>query len=74
MSFGNRVLFLRSWTPDKKIEKLKLNAVLVWAKLPCLRLQYFNKYTLRKIGSLLGKPLFMDKATCAQIRMAFARI
>lgn len=74
LPFGNRVLFLWPWSLDKPIQKLQLNAVPVWVKLPNLRPHYFNSHVLSGLGSIIGKPLFMDKLTTSQSRVAYARI
>lgn len=52
MSFGNRVLFLRYWTPN---ERLKLDMVFVWMKFPNLRVHYFNAYVLSGLSTPFGK-------------------
>lgn len=74
LPFGNRVLFLWPWSPETQIQRLSLDAVPVWVKLPDLKLHYFNATVLSGLGSLIGKPLFMDKLTTTQNRIAFARI
>lgn len=74
LPFGNRVLFLWPWSPEKPIQRLSLDSVPVWVKFPDLKLHYFNATVLSGLGSLIGKPLFMDKLTTTQNRVAFARI
>lgn len=74
LPFGNRVLFLWPWSPDKPIQRLSLNSVPVWIKFPDLRLHHFHPQVLSGLGSLVGKPMFMDKPTAAQKRVSFARI
>lgn len=36
--------------------------------------EFFNRVTLGKLGTLIGEPLFMDKATAAKTRVSYARI
>lgn len=74
LPFGNRVLFLWPWSPDKPIQRLSLNTVPVWIKFPNLRLHHYHPHVLGGLGSFIGKPLFMDKLTAAQQRVSFARI
>lgn len=54
---------------EEKIKKIKLADVPVWLRLPLLRLGYFNN-TLNRIGNIVEKPLFMDRATTSQTRVA----
>lgn len=74
LPFGNRVLFLWPWSHDKPIQRLNLDAVPVWIKFPDLRLHHFTPHVLSGLGSMIGKPLFMDKLTTSQNRVSFARI
>lgn len=74
MPFGNKVLFLWPWDLDKPIQRLHLNAVPVWVQFPKLRPHYLNAHVLGGLGSLIGKPLFMDRLTTTQSRLAYARI
>lgn len=74
LPFGNRVLFLWPWSPDKPIQRLSLDTVPVWIQFPDLRLHHFHPHVLSGLGSFVGKPLFMDKPTTAQTRVSFARI
>lgn len=74
LPFGNRIIFLWPWVLDKPIQKLRLNAIPVWVQLPKLRPHYFNPHVLSGLGSLIGKPLFMDKLTTQQARITYARI
>lgn len=59
---------------DKPLQMLNLNAVHLWVKLPKLRPHYFNAHVLDGLGSLVGKPLFMDKPTTTETTVAYSRI
>lgn len=70
--FGNKVL--RPWNSEKKIKRLKLNVIPVWVRFPFLYLQYFNPVTLGRLSTMIGKPMFMDRSTTTETRVAYARI
>lgn len=72
--FGNGVLFLWPWKPINPIQRLNLDMVPVWIEFPNLHLHYLNSHFLSGLGSLIGKPLFIDKLTTYQSRVIFARI
>jgi len=46
----------------------------VWVKLPGLHLSLWNKVTLEKVLSFVGKPLATDKLTASKERLAYARV
>lgn len=46
----------------------------VWVKLPGLHLSLWNKVTLEKVLSFVGKPLATDKFTASKERLAYARV
>lgn len=74
LPFGNRVLFLWPWSRNKPIQRMSLDRVPVWIKLPDLNLHYYNTHVLSGLGTLIGKLLFMDKLTATQGRVSFAII
>lgn len=48
------------WLFDIKLEKSKLRSVLVWVKFQDLDVKYWSVVSLRRIGSLVEKLLFVD--------------
>lgn len=74
MPFGNKVLFLWCWVPDKPLQRLKLDVVPMWIKFLNLRLYYFNMHVLSGLGILMGKPMFIDRLTTSLSRVAFVRM
>lgn len=62
-----------SWI-SKPIKSLKLKDVPLWVQFPKLRPHYFNMHVLRRLETLIGKLMFMDKLTTTQSRVAFARV
>lgn len=51
LPFGNRMIYLWPWRPEKKIQKLSLESLQIWVRFPHLKFQFFNKTTLGKLGS-----------------------
>ncbi|MQM14398.1 hypothetical protein Taro_047329 [Colocasia esculenta] len=65
---------LQRWNRDVKMEKAMLTSIPLWISFPNLLLHLWSHTSLSKMGSVLGKPLFMDKMTASKKRLAFARI
>ncbi|KAL3516577.1 hypothetical protein ACH5RR_023479 [Cinchona calisaya] len=61
--FMSKVLFLKPWTQDMKVDKEVFKIVLVWVKLPNLKFHYYTAKGLSKLCGFIGKPLFTDKQT-----------
>lgn len=59
---------------EKLTQKLELESLPMWVRFSNLRYHYFNPYLLNGLGRLIGKPMFMDKLTTSQARMAYARV
>ena len=51
-----------------------LNNLLVWVRIPCLPIEYFDHHFLIHVGSKIGKPVKIDDATNAVSREHYARI
>ncbi|WMV47060.1 hypothetical protein MTR67_040445 [Solanum verrucosum] len=52
----------------------ELHTVPIWIKLPSLDFKYWSLKGLSKIGSLVGKPLMVDRNTKKKIGLNFARL
>ncbi|KAI3893299.1 hypothetical protein MKX03_035968, partial [Papaver bracteatum] len=44
-------LSMRRWTPNFKSSIAYVNTSVVWARLPELPLEYFDKFVLEKVGA-----------------------
>lgn len=73
-SFDNKPLIVKVWTPDMEFSREELQSVPIWIKLACLDLKYWSARGLSKIGSLVGKPLMVDKYTERKLGLNFARL
>ncbi|KAK2989361.1 hypothetical protein RJ640_003043 [Escallonia rubra] len=73
-SFDNKPMIVKPWSQDLSLEKIGLQAVPVWVKLPHLPLQFWSNTMLSKISSTLGKPLFTDRMTAYGERLMYARV
>lgn len=51
-----------------------MEAVPIWVQLPDVKLHYYTSMRLNKFASVLGKPLYTDKQTATQDRVAYAHI
>nr|XP_033512476.1 uncharacterized protein LOC117277165 [Nicotiana tomentosiformis] len=73
-TMSSRPIIIRPWTEgfDFNVEVLKTK--LLWIKFPKLPLNYWSNLALSKIGSGLGKPLYVDACTTVADRVSYARV
>ncbi|KAJ8536725.1 hypothetical protein K7X08_035126 [Anisodus acutangulus] len=57
-----------------EFSKEELQSVLIWIKLPGLDFKYWSQRGLSVIGSLVGKPLMVDKHTAMKLGLNFATL
>lgn len=57
-----------------EFSKEELMTVPIWIKLPGLDFNYWSAKGLSKTGSLVGKPLMVDKHTEKKLGLSFARL
>ncbi|XP_026385373.1 uncharacterized protein LOC113280965 isoform X5 [Papaver somniferum] len=67
-------LSLRRWKPDFKPSEASVNTTVVWARLPELPLEYFDKTVLEKVGAKIGRLIKVDATTEHVLRGKFARV
>ena len=72
--FYGRVMIVKQWTADFSFHQEILKVVPVWVKWPNLPLNCWSTYSLSRLGSLLGVPIYADECTTKQLRISFARI
>ncbi|XP_060182880.1 uncharacterized protein LOC132612810 [Lycium barbarum] len=72
--FDNKPFIVKAWTPDMEFTREELQSVPIWIKLPGLEFKYWSPRGLSKIGSLIGKPLMVDKQTETKLGLSFASL
>ena len=50
-----------------------LSSLQIWIRLPALPIRLWYQQIIIKVANLVGKPLYMDKATTSGERLTFAR-
>jgi len=71
--FDGRLIILKQWSQDIRLERNLLTSIPVWVRFPVLHLNFWSQNIISNIASLVGTPLFMDKATSSFEKLAFAR-
>ena len=66
-------MIIRRWSPDVRLELDSLQSIPLWVSFQGLPLHLWSRRFIAKLCSTLGQPLYIDKATAAQTRLAFAR-
>ncbi|XP_059315537.1 uncharacterized protein LOC132066188 [Lycium ferocissimum] len=61
--FDSKPFIVKAWNPDMEFSREELFSVPIWVKLPGLDFKYWSAKGLGKIGSLIRKPLMVDKST-----------
>ncbi|KAM3266800.1 hypothetical protein P3L10_003795 [Capsicum annuum] len=69
-----RPVIIKPWTTYFNFSKKILTTIPLWNKLPSLPLNCWNVVVLSKIGSSLGKTLYVDECTTQPSRISFAQI
>ncbi|XP_060211616.1 uncharacterized protein LOC132639151 [Lycium barbarum] len=72
--FDNKPLIVKAWDADMDFSREELYSVPIWIKLPALDFKYWSAKGLSKIGSLVGKPLMVDKNTEKKVGLNFAKL
>ncbi|XP_019237696.1 PREDICTED: uncharacterized protein LOC109217865 [Nicotiana attenuata] len=73
-TLDNRPIILRPWKEGFDFEDEILRTISLWVKFPKLPLSYWSSKALSKIGSGLGKPLYVDACTTMTDRVSYARV
>lgn len=72
--FDNKPVIVKAWAPEMEFSKEELLTVPIWIRLPGLDFKYWSAKGLSKIGSLVGKPLMVDKQTEKKLGLSYARM
>ena len=59
----NHYLTVRSWKPNFDPNQNNLKNLLVWVRIPCLPIEYYDMSFLMKVGETIGKPVKIDEGT-----------
>ncbi|XP_060183185.1 uncharacterized protein LOC132613154 [Lycium barbarum] len=72
--FDSKPFIVKAWNSDMDFSREELRTVPIWVKLPGLDFKYWSPMGLSKIGSLIGKPLMVDKNIERKAGLNFARL
>ncbi|KAH0636704.1 hypothetical protein KY289_036619 [Solanum tuberosum] len=72
--FDNKPFIVKAWSPDMEFTREEPYTVPIWIKLPGVDFKYWSLKGFSKIGSLVGKPLMVDRNTEKKIGLNFARL
>ena len=70
----NKPLIVRRWQPGMKSLEFDMTRLPVWIQLGNIPLELFTQKGISYIASAIGNPLYMDKITASQQRLAFAKV
>ena len=70
----NKHLIVRKWEPGMEMLEFNMEKLPIWIHLGNVPLKLFNQKGLSYIASAIGNPLYMDRITVGQQRLAFAKI
>lgn len=70
--FDSRIMILIRWKEKAGLERDLLSSVPLWISFPALPLRLWSQQII-KAASLVGRPLYMDRATTRGERLAYAR-
>ena len=70
----NKPLIVRKWEPGMKSLEFNMTRLPIWVHLSNVPLELFSQKGISYIASALGNPLYMDRFTASQQRLAFARV
>ena len=71
---GEHYLTIRAWEPYFKPNATACSKVAVWARLPCLPIEFYDMGVLKEIGNAIGPVLRIDATTASGTRGRYARI
>ncbi|XP_019150075.1 PREDICTED: uncharacterized protein LOC109146859 [Ipomoea nil] len=67
-------LIVKPWEPDFDPMNDDTEMVLVWVRIPCIPVEYYDIILFRKLGNRIGRIVRVDQATSLVSRGKFARI
>lgn len=73
-SILDHYLVVKEQSPDFDPTTNKTEKLIVWVRIPCLPIEYFDYDFLKKVGEKIGKPIRADHNTGMAARGRYARI
>lgn len=70
----NKPLIHRKWELNFTFTYDLMSIILLWVKFPGLAVGYWTAAALRKVASVVGKPLYTDKWTAQSKRISYGTI
>ena len=70
----NKPLIVRKWEPGMRSLEFNMAKLPIWIQLENIPLELFTQAGISYIASALGNPLYMDRITASQKRLAFAKV
>ena len=70
----NKPLIVRKWEPRMGEMEFNMAKLPIWVHLRNIPLELFSQRGISYIASGIGNPLYMDKITISQQRLAFAKV
>ena len=67
-------LTVQPWSPDFVASSRKIDTTMVWIRIPCLNVGYYDEDVLLSIASMVGHPVKIDQTTMNAARGKFARV
>ena len=67
-------LAVRQWTPDFNASSAKIDKTMVWIRISCLNLVYYDESVLWGLASMVGNPVKVDLHTLKVASGRFARM
>ena len=67
-------LTIRPWKPNFDTAQDSLQSLLVWVRIPCLPIEYYDRQFFMKAGEKIGTPVQIDEATSLVSQGLFARM
>ncbi|KAJ8422390.1 hypothetical protein Cgig2_003260 [Carnegiea gigantea] len=72
--FDSKPLLVKSWSPSMDLQIEAISSLPLWIQLPALDIKYWGAESLRKIGSILGIPIKIDKFMKDKQVLRYARL
>ncbi|XP_070034724.1 uncharacterized protein [Nicotiana tomentosiformis] len=71
-TINNRPIILKKWSLDLEFDTTFLKEIPLWVPFPNLPMVFWGRYSLSRLGSAIGVPLFANECTANQSRISFA--
>lgn len=72
--FDSKPFIVKAWSPDMEFTRVKLLTLPIWVKMPGLDFKYWSPKGLNEIGSVIERPIMVDKNTEKKTGLNFVRL